>query len=342
MRSVTLVVVNYRSASLAVDAIASARAAASGALRVVVVDNSVDAREAGMLQPHADTIIAAERNLGYAAAINRARPHVATDIMIVANPDVVFGPQSIDRLIDVDAAVAGPAFSWDDRGEWLLPPAELHTGSEVLDRALASRSRSWMHARDRRRMRNRRAFWSLSKTTPMRALSGSILAIRTAAFDTAGGFDERFRLYFEENDFLRRVKGPVLYVPEARCRHIYNQSAGVSPEANALYAESEEAYRRKWLGPVRAAVLKRLERPLTAPEPPAATADPISVPPNAYVEASPLPSFDTAAGHFPRGAVVEFPDSIWSAYRGRSLYLRVIDRTSGRILATHARAKISP
>ena len=342
MRSITLIVVNFRSASLAIDAIASARAATSGPLRVVVVDNSVDPREAEALRPHADAILVADHNLGYAAAINRARPHVTTDAMIVANPDVVFGPQSIDRLAEVEAAVAGPAFFWDDRNEWHLPPAELHTAGEVLDRALASRSRSWMRARDQRRIRARRSFWSLSKTTPVRALSGSILAIRTAAFDAAGGFDERFRLYFEENDFLRRVKGPVVYVPEVRCRHIYNQSAGSFSEAQALYTESEEAYRRKWLGSIRAAALRRLEQPLSALEAVETGGDPLPVPPDSYVEASPLPSFDTAAGHFPTGRTVEVPASIWSAYRGRSLYLRVIDRTSGRVLATYARTKISP
>jgi GT2 family glycosyltransferase len=45
------------------------------------------------------------------------------------------------------------------------------------------------------------------------------LAYRRSALEAAGGFDERFPLYFEENDFLRRVRGEIVYVPAARVRH---------------------------------------------------------------------------------------------------------------------------
>ena len=118
----------------------------------------------------------------------------------------------------------------------------------MLDRAIASRWRAWADRRDRRRFRARLAFWELERTTRVRAISGAVMAIRASAFDDAGGFDERFRLYFEENDFFRRVPGEIAYVPAARCRHLYNQSAAGSAEAAALYARSEAAYLRKWGG----------------------------------------------------------------------------------------------
>lgn len=341
MQSAALVVVNYRSARLAIEAIRSARAASSVPLQVIVVDNSMDETEAALLRPHAERVIVAEGNLGYAAAINRARKFVDAGMMIVSNPDVRYAPGCITKLLDVDAAVAGPALYWDDAFEWMLPPSELHTSAEVLDRALASRSRFWAGVRDRRRIRSRLRFWSLRAVTPVRALSGAVLAIRTAAFDRAGGFDERFRLYFEENDFLRRVSGGIVYVPEARCRHIYNQSAAASPEAAAMFEESRRAYAAKWSGAM-ARVLARLERPLRAV---ALTAhrndDPIAVPPNAIVEASPLASFDTAAGHVTRSPAVVIPDDVWAAYRFKSLFIRVIDRASGTVLATYSRSKIA-
>src|SRR5213078_4407816 len=134
---------------------------------------------------------------------------------------------------------------------------ELHTRREVIDRTLASRWRAWTERRDRRRARARLAFWELNRTTRVAAISGAVMAIRATAFDEAGGFDERFHLYFEENDFLRRVRGDIAYVPAARCRHLYNQSAGGSPEAAAAYAISEAKYLGKWGG----ALAKRFERP---------------------------------------------------------------------------------
>ena len=112
---------------------------------------------------------------------------------MVSNPDVRFAAGAIDALAGAGAAVAGPALFWDDARQWLLPPAELHTRGEVLDRALASRWDGWAARRDRRRVRARLAFWRLARTTRVRALSGAVMAIRAKAFDEAGGFDERGR-----------------------------------------------------------------------------------------------------------------------------------------------------
>ena len=56
----SLLVVNYRSAALAIDAIRSARAATTDELQVVVVDNSCDAAEADALRPHADVLLVSD------------------------------------------------------------------------------------------------------------------------------------------------------------------------------------------------------------------------------------------------------------------------------------------
>jgi GT2 family glycosyltransferase len=325
--SVSLLVVNYRSAALAIEAIRSARAAARDPLQVVVVDNSA---EAEALRPVADVFIASVGNVGYAAAINRGRRDCDGEVIVAANPDVIFAAGAIDALVDADAAVAGPALFWDDAHEWLLPPADLHTSRDTLGYALATRSRAFARRRDRRRIRERIAFWSLTATTPVRAISGAVMAIRARAFDDAGGFDERFRLYFEETDFLRRVRGDVVYVPAARVRHIYNQSAGASPEAAALYAQSEAKYLRKWGG----AFWKRLCRTGTpaCPPLPEDRQECLSCT-ELLVEASPLPNFETAAGHFPKTWPIALPAEVIAAYRGPELYLRVVNRKTGDVLA---------
>ena len=331
MTSVSLLVINYRSASLAADAIRTARASSSRPLQVVVVDNSVDAAEAEALRNVADVLIAAPRNLGYAGGINAGRRAADGDVIIVSNPDVRFGEDAIDRLVEVDAPVAGPALFWDDAHQWKLPPAELHTRAEVIDRAFASRSSAWARRRDRRRFLDRVAFWSLDRPTRVRALSGAVMAIRASAFDAVSGFDERFQLYFEENDFLRRVRGDVLYIPAARCRHLYNQSAGASSEAASLYAQSERLYLRKWGG----GFAKRLERSSALPlgEYEATSEEDV------VTEASPLANFETAAGHF-GSDVADVPDDIWDSYRGDVLHLRTVERRTGRVLRWWSKARI--
>ena len=155
---VSLIVVSYRSASLAIDAIRSARVATNSPLQVIAVDNTVDATETEAVRPYADVFLAPDRNLGYGAAINLARAKCDGEVLLVANADVVFGPQSIDRLADADADLAGPALFWDDAFTWLLPPSDLHTTSDAIDAAIASRSKRWQRSRDRQRIKKRIAF----------------------------------------------------------------------------------------------------------------------------------------------------------------------------------------
>jgi N-acetylglucosaminyl-diphospho-decaprenol L-rhamnosyltransferase len=344
----SLVVVNYRSSALAIDAIRTARAATAQPLQVVAVDNSCDAAEADALRPHADVVIAAETNLGYAGAINRGRRSCDGDAIVVSNPDVTFAPHAIDRLVeqlDERTAVAGPALFWDDAHTWLLPPGDRNTGWEKLDEILATRSHVWQEQRDVRRFRKRLAFWSLTAPTRVATLSGAVLAIRTRDFDDLGGFDERFRLYFEETDFLRRVTKRIVYVPAARVRHLYNQSAASS--MGELYAESERKYLEKWNGPWAAGTLlgTRASRPLVRRRP-AAESETLSGPAggtpafrvgDVVYEASPLEDFATAAGHFPQNAEVDVPVDVWRSLKDPVLHLRVVDRKTGAVLAKYTR-----
>lgn len=337
---ISLLVVNYRSAALAANAIRTARASTSEPLQVIVVDNSVESEEADALREHADALIVADRNLGYAGGINRGRPACEGETIIVSNPDVTFAPNAIDHLHDAlkHAAVAGPAFFWDKEHRWMLPPGDLNTAPEKLDEVLASRSRAWREERDRRRFRKRVAFWSRTETTNTRMLSGAVMAIRTADFDRAEGFDERFPLYFEESDFLRRtaaLRRRIVYVPAAKCRHLFNQSAAqVASEAAAHYAQSELRYLEKWNGPFLARAIKRLERSL-----PPYDAQPLQLPlrldrDDVVIEASPLPTFSTAAGHFPASREIDVPREILASLRG-DLYLRAVVRKTGQILGTY-------
>ncbi|HEU4522659.1 MAG TPA: glycosyltransferase, partial [Thermoanaerobaculia bacterium] len=95
---ISLLIINYRSAALAVEAIRSARATTAASLQVIVVDNSMDAEEASQLRPHADVLVTSSTNRGYAGGINDGRPHCSGEIMVVSNPDVVFLPGALDAL----------------------------------------------------------------------------------------------------------------------------------------------------------------------------------------------------------------------------------------------------
>ena len=353
---ISLLVVNYRAARLAAEAVRTARIASRSPLQVVIVDNSCDPAEAGLLRPYADVLLVSPVNSGYAGGINSGRRACTGDAIVVTNPDVTFGPEAIDRLVGAldDVPVAGPALYWDDAHRWMLPPGQVHDAIEKLDEVLAGRSRRWQEALDRRRFLRRVHFWSLQRTTAVATLSGAVMAIRARELDDLEGFDERFPLYFEETDFLRRVRSrrmSIAYVPAARCRHIYDQSAlQVAESAAARYAQSELRYLEKWNGPLLARTLVKLARPLR----PAATEGEVRAEDldralravlqrssrsvrDVVVEASPLASFATAAGHFPQESL-SLPSEVLASVRG-ALYVRVVVRDGGTVLGTY---KLTP
>jgi N-acetylglucosaminyl-diphospho-decaprenol L-rhamnosyltransferase len=336
---ISLLVVNYRSAAFAAEAIRTARASTSSPLQVVVVDNSCDDAEARALEGHADRLIISSTNRGYAGAINDGRKVCEGESIVVTNPDVTFAPHAIDELHDAlrGAAVAGPALFWDDAHTWMLPPGDASTAPQKLDEVLASRSRAWFEQRDRRRFLQRVAFWSLTETTRTDMLSGAVLAIRTKDFDELEGFDERFPLYFEETDFLRRVRAArrhIAYVPRARCRHLYNQSASqVASEAAAHFAKSEMRYLEKWNGPFVARTLKKLERPMRGYD--ATQGDAIDLDrDDLVIEASPHPAFSTAAGHFPLQRRITLPPEVRHSIKA-DFWIRAVVRATGEVIATY-------
>ena len=337
----TLVVVNYHSAEMAQRAIETARAASALPLQAIVVDNSGDAAERARVERiGADLVIDAPDNPGYGEGANRGAAAADGDVLIVANPDVTFGPGSIDRLADAlgneRVAMTGPRFSWDAGGRWLLPPPEFPTRAREIDRVLAGRSAAWRRWWRKRRREGRLEFWRLEGPAEVEALSGAVLCVRKEAFDRAAGFDPGFRLYFEEIDLMARLRdqgGKLLYLPAARCHHLFNQSAGRTASAPATYAESEIRFLSKRYGRrfARWAISNR--RPLGSPGvfSTIAADRAIELPDGRWLaEASPLEEFTTAAGSFVDGPQLRFPPEILRDFRGRELFLLATELSTGR------------
>jgi hypothetical protein len=359
----SLLVINYRSSALAAEAVRSARAASHDPLQVVIVDNSEDPEEVERLRAAgADEIVAAPRNLGYAGGINLGRAKCSGEFLVISNPDVVFRESAVSLLAErvlMGAAVAGPRLVWDEAGQWTLPPADMPTLASKGAEVLASWSQAAAAARERDRLRERIRFWRRAEPAPVQAISGAVLCLRAATFDRAGGFDERYFLYFEEMDFLRRVStaagrrppadlpspppegrpetdAPRLieYVPAAVVRHLYSQSA--TADALRIYAESEQIFYRRWYGSLGERLMKLGRPPATGGVPPDELPfdGSVDVPPAGPVlaELSPLPDFHSAAGSFVEGGPVQVPSEIRETYRNDRLFLRLVDPATLQIL----------
>ena len=327
----SLIVVNYFSSNLTARAIESSHLATSRPLQRIVVDNSGDDAEASALESlPIDRLVRLPNNPGYGAAAN-AGADAASGNLLIANPDIVFMPGSIDRLVAAlmteRVGMAGPRFVWDRDGEWHLPPPERPSFRQEVARLFAG----WLPLAGRRWQKAKRAerieFWTRRSASDVSVLSGALLAIRREAFAEVGGFDPSFRLYFEEIDLalrLRKRGWRILHVPGSVCRHLYNQSAGRSTQARQFFLESEKRFLSKWYGPQFAERFFRWRRPVAGIDA-AMGASPhtFELPRGHWLtELSPTADFASAAGHFHEGGAVAVPTEILDGWLGGDLYVR--------------------
>jgi len=152
----------------------------------------------------------------------------------------------------------------------LLPPAEPRGRGNELLTLLAARDDRWAASARRRWRRQARRHWEARAPLESHSLSGSLLAIRRDAWKRVGPFDEGFRLFFEETDWLlraRRLRLRSEYVPAAEAVHLYNQSAVREGRARLWFEESARRFRRLHYGAWFTSMLESLDK--RVPERPA-------------------------------------------------------------------------
>jgi len=250
---VSLVLVAHRSskeAPAAGESFRSEARRAGAACEVVLVDHSEDADEAARLAALGPDALLVRENRGYAAGVNAGVAAAQAPVALVGNPDVVFRPSSVAallRALDEGWDVVGPQFTL---GEFLFPPSDVQTPAEQFARFLASRSRVAWRTHLRHELRRWRCGWEAAAPVAMTTLSGALLAFRRAAFERVGSWDERFFLYFEETDWLRRAAAAgmrLAQVPSARVEHLYGHAVG--PHENAeQYRASRDRFLRVHFG----------------------------------------------------------------------------------------------
>ena len=235
-------------------------------LTVIMADNgSTDgAPEAAAERYPNATLFRTGGNLGYGTAVNRAVSEYglgSQEFFIVANPDVQWGPRSIDLLVEAAArwpraGSLGPLIRDPDG---TIYPSARHLPSIVRGGMHAVvgpvwKSNPWTAAyrQERTDPSERAVGW----------LSGSCLLLRGSAYADIGGFDERYFMYMEDVDLgdrLGRAGWQNVYVPSAEVLHAKGHATGRDPARNlaahhvSTYTFLADRYPKWWQAPLRLA-----------------------------------------------------------------------------------------
>lgn len=343
--SLAAVFVHYHAARWLAAAVASLRADLERAgldADIVVVDNGSRPDERDLLLTLGASYVDAGGNRGYAGALNLGVAGTKADYVFLLNPDLEVLPGCCSALLDAleaGAGVAGPRLYWDRAQRLLLPPTERRTRRSELLRACAPWHASLARLARRRWRRHAQTHWLASHTMTSWSLSGAFLGIRRDAWARIGPFDEGFKLYFEETDWLERARRQGLrgcLVPAARAVHFYNQSAAHEPAAGTWFAESSRRFERRYYGAWFVSANERIGAwrpagPMRAPAPGGHPPEVDIVLPRrgvTWIEVSPAPlGFPAAAerlDHIGRDRWT-LPADVWTHLAAGTYGIRVVD-----------------
>ena len=240
-----VVVVNYKSAPLAVNCLRSLlpEIARVPGTRVVLVDNasgdgSVEQLSAAIEAEGWGTwasLIVAPNNRGFSAGNNIALRKLLlepapADWYLLLNPDTVVHPGALEALLECTkkgqrVGIVGACLENLD-GTPQNSAFRFPSVASEFDRGLRLGMVSRLLAR-----------WAVVVPQPSAAclvdwVSGACLLVRREVLDTVGLLDEMFFLYYEEVDLCWRASRhgwECWHEPESRVVHLFGQSTGLDP-----------------------------------------------------------------------------------------------------------------
>ena len=215
--TVCIVVLNWNRREDTLDCLASLERLDYASHWTLVVDNgstdgSIEAIESAY--PTVE-IIQTSANLGYAEG-NNVGLHEAlsrgTDYALVLNNDTIVAPDMLSRLIEASedddhVGAAGPTILFHEAPDTIWSAGgdfDWRRGKPVL---------RGLHERDE---------GQFADVKPVDYLPGSAILMRRATLEQIGGFEPRYFLYYEDNDWCLRAQRQgytIVHVPKARLWH---------------------------------------------------------------------------------------------------------------------------
>ena len=237
-------------------------------LEVIVIDNASSDGSGTMVR---DTfpgvrLESNSENRFFTAAYNRAFNLSQGEYLLALNSDAEIQPGTLRAMLGYvrerpDVHVLTTKMLFPDgrvqRNCARFPTFDLllldHTFLAVLPRRRKLRANAWY------------ADWDRLSEREVAVIPGSLILMSRDVFRTVGGFDERFRLYFGEDDWCYRVKQAgfkTMYAPLGGVIHPESSSVRqIQRLARRIYFEDLAAYAGKYFGPRKAQCLRILSWP---------------------------------------------------------------------------------
>lgn len=192
----------------------------------------------------------ANANLGFGKAHNKAFASIShhSDLHLILNPDIAFDPDvlpTISKYFECYQEVGAlmPKIVYPDGNLQFLCKL-LPTPCDLIFR------RFLPFATIKRHLNKRYELHALPQDRPMSVpvVSGCFLIVRTNLLRQVGGFDERFFMYMEDVDLVRRIgdAANIVYLPSVKVVHDYAKGSYANIKLLNYHIESAVRYFFKW------------------------------------------------------------------------------------------------
>lgn len=214
-----------------------------------VIDNSDAPLQHELFSHPRIRYIHASENLGFGKAHNLAIGMAAgtSEAHLILNPDVSFKDNvlpELNKFLNANPGVGAimPRVNYPDGSLQRLCKL-LPTPIDLFLRRFASR-------RIKEKLNQRYEMHELPQDRPscVPTLSGCFLLIRSDLLHHLGGFDERFFMYMEDVDLVRRIGeiADTVYLPSVEVVHVYAKGSYRSRKLLSYHLNSAIKYFNKW------------------------------------------------------------------------------------------------
>lgn len=189
-------------------------------------------------------------NLGFGAAHNRAFDAVCdeSDLHLILNPDITFGIDVIPHLVNVmqeypEIGAIMPRINYLDGSLQRLCKL-LPTPVDLIFRRFIPINAVQTKINHRYELNGLPQDLLIDSPT----ISGCFLFVRTELLRTVGAFDERYFMYMEDVDLVRRLgdKARVVYEPRVSVTHAYAKGSYQNRTLLLYHVTSAVRYFNKW------------------------------------------------------------------------------------------------
>ncbi|NTU67083.1 MAG: glycosyltransferase [Candidatus Moranbacteria bacterium] len=257
-KTLSVIIVNYKSEKYLHDCVDSVRKKINNDILadIVIVDNDQESNLGTIESIPSIRIIRSSQNKGFGSASNLGARNSQGDFLFFLNPDARVSSGNIGGILDDFHAdpslgiVGGKLLNKDGMVQ------EWSAGDEINFSRIVSNNLGFIKDKE---------IWMSGSKIPVGWVSGTAFIMRKNLFESLGGFDEDFFMYFEDADLCKRARDfgkTVRFDPGLEIIHhggaSYENEAGSAQKRH--YYGSQDRYFKKHRHPVESGLLKAFRK----------------------------------------------------------------------------------